>query len=257
MITSGWLLAALTLTAAAVFGLHPARAGQVRGTGPSVRNWVGWEKPSWARPVPGCLPPRHRTALTAAAGMAAALAGSSLGLGWWSTAVGAVLAVAAWIVSGRVETTHTRRHREGIVRDLPEVCGLLAAALRAGLPLRSAVEQVVAVLDGPLHEELRQVLDNIRAGQPESEAWRALTGQEPLRRLALDLARSTDSGEALAEVLAEHARTARDATEAARRTKARAAGVRAVLPLCACFLPAFFLIGIAPVVAAGVAVFLP
>ncbi|MGO1973540.1 MAG: type II secretion system F family protein [Propionibacteriaceae bacterium] len=254
---TGWLVATLTLTALAVCGLHPAGTGRVPRVLRHRPVRPEWARPAWLVAVPGCLSPGHRAALAVASGIAVGLTGSTLGLGWPSAGLAVAVAALAGCVSGRIETTVTRRHREGIVRDLPEVCGLLAAALRAGLPLRGAVEQVVAVIDGPLCDELAQVLDNVRAGQPESEAWRALTGHEPLRRLALDLARSTDSGTALAEVLSEHGRMARTAAQADRRTKARAAGVRSVLPLCVCFLPAFFLIGIAPVIAAGISAFLP
>lgn len=254
---TGWLIVALACAALAVFGLHPPRTGRIPRVLRHRPDRPGWARPTWLVAVPGSLPPRQRAGLAVVSGVSVGLTGSTLGLGWLSVGLAVVAAALAGGVSGRIETTATRRHRDGIVRDLPEVCGLLAAALGAGLPLRGAVDQVVAVTDGPLHDELAQVLDNIRAGQPEPEAWRGLTGHEPLRRMALDLARSTDSGAALAEVLSEHGRMARVAAQADRRTKARAAGVRSVLPLCVCFLPAFFLIGIAPVIAAGISAFLP
>lgn len=250
--STGWLVLTLLLTAIAVLGLHPRRSNSLRWTVRSLPH-----PPRWLQPVPGALSPRQRVLLSGAAAATLGWAGASLGPPWFGAVVAVVaVAVAGW-ASGRIETAASRRHRVGVLRDLPEGCSLLAAGLRAGLPLRAAVSHVVAVTQGPLHEELSRVLENIRAGQPEADAWRALTGLEPLRRLALDLARSTDSGERLAEVLSEHATMARTAARADRQTRARAAGVRSVLPLCVCFLPAFFLIGIAPVIAAGISAFLP
>ena len=67
---------------------------------------------------------------------------------------------------------------------------------------------------------------------------------------ARDLARCADSGAAISQVLAVHAAEARARRRAQRETSARTTGVRSVLPLVCCFLPAFVLVGVVPIVAA-------
>jgi pilus assembly protein TadC len=52
----------------------------------------------------------------------------------------------------------------------------------------------------------------------------------------------------LAETLFSHAESARVARQAAIEASAKAVGVRCVLPLVLCFLPAFLLLGIIPTV---------
>ena len=55
---------------------------------------------------------------------------------------------------------------------------------------------------------------------------------------------------AVAEVLEVHAAEARALRRARREMAARTVGVRSVLPLVCCFLPAFILVGVVPIIAA-------
>ena len=62
------------------------------------------------------------------------------------------------------------------------------------------------------------------------------------------MVRSAASGAPLAGVLARVAEDLRRDRQQVVEVAARAAGVRAVAPLGACFLPAFVLVGVVPVV---------
>ena len=74
----------------------------------------------------------------------------------------------------------------------------------------------------------------------EHEAW------GPVAR---DVARSAKSGTSLVEVLQAHSDEARLVAEEVALQRARTAGVRSVVPLVACFLPAFVLVGVVPIIA--------
>jgi pilus assembly protein TadC len=63
------------------------------------------------------------------------------------------------------------------------------------------------------------------------------------------MSRAAQSGAPVAEVLTRLADDAREASRAASVAAARSVGVKAVAPLGLCFLPAFVLLGIIPVVA--------
>ena len=133
--------------------------------------------------------------------------------------------------------------------ELPHVVGLLAAAVRGGLPPADALALVCVALPGPAADSLATLPPRIALGIDPAEAWRALETDPGLAPLGRTLARSARTGEPIADALdrlgAELAARARaEAEDAARRV-----GVRAAVPLGLCLLPAFLLIGIVPVVA--------
>ncbi len=178
------------------------------------------------------------------------------GLGAWAfvsgavgLAVGVVAAGVVWVVLGRAETAAQRARRVGVRTELPHVVGLLAAAVRGGLPPADALALVCVALPGPAADSLATLPPRIALGIDPVEAWRALETDPGLAPLGRTLARSARTGEPIADALdrlgAELAARARtEAEDAARRV-----GVRAAVPLGLCLLPAFLLIGIVPVVA--------
>lgn len=153
------------------------------------------------------------------------------------------------LVAGRVRSAEARRRDAAMLRALPGACTLLAVCLEAGLPLRNAVDAVAEAADGPSAEALRRLAAEIRLGVPERDAWAELGERHPaLAGLARELRHVSGTGIALAPVLRQHAREARAACHAAAQARARRAGVSTVLPLTVCFLPAFLLVGVVPVV---------
>ena len=204
---------------------------------------------------PAILPDRFprvpsKTRLLAAVGVAACIvAWGYPDLGWWALPLAAALGSASYVVLGKLEPTKRRAEREQMQHDLPATLDLLAAALRAGLPLRRALPEVISVMDGPLAHRLRIVDVQIQLGESEASAWRRL-GEDPvIGGLAKDLARGVGSGVGLDQLLVEVAEQARLESRGLREQQARAVGVRTVLPLMVCFLPAFLVIGIVPIVA--------
>jgi hypothetical protein len=75
---------------------------------------------------------------------------------------------------------------------------------------------------------------------------------DPLAGLLRAVARATATGAPLADTVRDVASDARERARWEALERARRAGVHAVGPLAACFLPAFVLVGVVPVVA-GVA----
>ena len=69
----------------------------------------------------------------------------------------------------------------------------------------------------------------------------------PRRRLG----RSVESGTLLVTTLRHHAVQARERRQASLQVVARSVGVRSVLPLMTCFIPAFLLLGVVPTVASA------
>ena len=57
----------------------------------------------------------------------------------------------------------------------------------------------------------------------------------------------------MVEALSRHAAAAREARRTVLVVRARSVGVRSVLPLMTCFIPAFLLLGVVPTVASALA----
>jgi pilus assembly protein TadC len=204
--------------------------------------------------VPGRAPVRVPAGPTAAcllAGVAVAVAvaapaGLVLGLG---------LAVGGRRLLARLEPRAVREQREQLQRDLPLVLELLSACLAGGAPLAAAAQAVGAAVGGPAGTRLGAVVSALAVGTPPSEAWQALTGPDPSQRCsdplapaARALARASDGGAPVASAVSRLAAEARAERRSVAEQAARRVGVLAVAPLGLCFLPAFVLLGVVPVV---------
>ncbi|HET6213676.1 MAG TPA: type II secretion system F family protein [Micromonosporaceae bacterium] len=161
--------------------------------------------------------------------------------------VAALVATAMW--SRWVQRTE-RAARARAGTDLPLAADLLAAALRAGAPVDRAAGAVGLALGGSLGERLERVGRALRLGATAAEAWAHVTDVGSGDRLARAAVRSAASGAALAAALERLAEELRAARLTALDAAARRAGVLVVLPLGLCFLPAFVLAGLVPVIVA-------
>ncbi|GAA2092457.1 hypothetical protein GCM10009841_01430 [Microlunatus panaciterrae] len=209
--------------------------------------------PGWLQARPDAWPARRRA--TASAALAAVGGWLLYGGGWWAFGLVAlpVLGCVVYVGLGRLEPASAARRRRRMVLDLPQAYELLGACLGAGLPLRSATAEVAAAMGGPVGWELQQVVSRIELGAGEAESWRSLRHHPLLGRAATDLARSVETGSLLVQTLRHHAEEARRHRRAELEAAAKTVGVRSVLPLMICFLPAFFLIGIVPTVVSAMA----
>jgi pilus assembly protein TadC len=183
-------------------------------------------------------------------------------------AVGLVLGVAVVIGGPRLlaglEPAAARERRRRLADDLPLALDLLAACLAGGATLPQAAASVGAALGGPVGRRLDRVAAALAVGSPVEEAWAALAGAsppgpadsrhrptepDPLAPAARALARAARAGAPVVSTLARLAQDARAAGRSRAELAARRAGVLAVVPLGLCFLPAFVLLGVVPVVA--------
>jgi len=165
---------------------------------------------------------------------------------------GSFILLTGIVLPGLLEPSSMRRRRQQLVMDSPQALELLSACLAAGMPLRSATAAVVASFEGPVAEDLGAVLNLINLGVSDVEAWRTLRSHPQLGQAAVDLARSVESGTMMVQALGHHAREARTRQRASMEVAAKAVGVRSVLPLMVCFLPAFMLLGVVPTVASAI-----
>lgn len=161
-----------------------------------------------------------------------------------------------WSVARR-----TRRQGEAAARLCPAAADLLAACLASGAdPLRAA-EVVAYCLRPPgrpttlgdhaaaeLADRFQEVAHLLRLGGNPVSTWRVVAAEPGLRPVAEALGRAGLTGAPPVAGIRACATDLRKERHAASTAAARRAGVRGVAPLAGCFLPAFVLIGVIPMV---------
>ncbi|MEV0351863.1 type II secretion system F family protein [Nonomuraea sp. NPDC050680] len=153
------------------------------------------------------------------------------------------------VVLHRQDDPEIRRDSKQITTDLPFAADLMAACLLAGQPVSAATETAAGALAGPLGQRLSWVSRQLRLGADPDPTWAFLTQEPATAQLSRAMSRAAQTGAPVAGVLTRLADDARQSTRATSVAAARSVGVKAVAPLGLCFLPAFVLLGIIPVVA--------
>ncbi len=131
--------------------------------------------------------------------------------------------------------------------SLVAVSALLGAAVRSGLDVRNALDQVGRAC-GDDAQSLCAVSAALAIGVDWDDAWQAV----PLRLapVARALAPAWHRGASPVDSLAALSDALLDRASAAGETAAAELGVRVALPLALCLMPAFILTGIVPLLVA-------
>ncbi|MFI9269626.1 type II secretion system F family protein [Kitasatospora sp. NPDC052896] len=133
---------------------------------------------------------------------------------------------------------------------LPLTAELLAACLVSSASPGRAAAAVARAVGGAMEERLTAVSAELNLGAAPAICWERLgAGCPALAPLAHCLVRTSVSGAPAAAPLVGLAAAQRAEVAAAAHARVRRAGVLATAPLGLCFLPAFVLVGIVPVVA--------
>ena len=176
----------------------------------------------------------------AAAGMPAALAAMASG-----AATGA-LYPRLWL------RDRIRRRKAAILRALPFVLDMTTLCVEAGLHVGAALQQAAQKGPaGPLRDELRRVLGDVRTGVPRAQALRDMAERldiAEVRAWVGTLAQADTLGMNLAPIL--RAQSDQRRTERFLRAEqlAMEAPVKMLLPLIACIFPCSFVVIAFPIV---------
>ncbi|MFI1987745.1 type II secretion system F family protein [Actinoplanes sp. NPDC020271] len=143
------------------------------------------------------------------------------------------------------------KRRQQVLRSLPDVMDALVIAVEAGLGLDSAMDHVSRSMTGPMSDELRRVLQEMRLGVARAAALRALadrTTVRDLKRLVTALVQAGELGISVANILREHAQDQRVRRRQRAEELAQKVPVKLIFPVMFCMLPAIFVILIGPAV---------
>ncbi|MFE0463227.1 type II secretion system F family protein [Kitasatospora sp. NPDC058965] len=166
-------------------------------------------------------------------------AGLLVGLGLWRGL--------PWL--GSADRRRAAREQAVLLAQLPLTAELMAACLGSSASPPQAARAVARTIGGPMELRLAAVAAELALGAPPDACWARLGEDCPvLAPLAHCLVRTTVSGAPPAGPLTGVAVAQRAAASRAAHARVRRAGVLATAPLGLCFLPAFVLTGIVPVV---------
>lgn len=218
---------------------------------------VAAARPGAARLRSVTAPPGVADGATTVRPLWVAVGGVALGALVWAV-TGAAVPGALSVLAGIGFGTVTRRVSQQLSRrptcpdddpaDLAAAWAQLAVCLEIGLPVAAAVAAAAEPLDGRAGRELRRIAGLLELGADAERAWHAARDIPQLAAFARAAGRSAGTGAALARAgRAEGARLRAVLTDGAE-ARAQRSAVLIAAPLGLCFLPAFAVLGIAPVV---------
>lgn len=176
--------------------------------------------------------------------------------GFVALLVGGVTGVAVGLAAGygahRWRTRQRTAEAEQLAltrvrEELAPAGDLLAACLAAGAGPQASAEAVGHALGGTVGARLRQVAAELRLGGEPAVAWARLAELPGAGALARCMERAGISGAPAVAAASRVAAELRAEWGRAATGRTRRAGVLVTLPLAACFLPAFLVLGVAPV----------
>ncbi|WP_269938674.1 type II secretion system F family protein [Arthrobacter sp. HY1533] len=138
---------------------------------------------------------------------------------------------------------------------MPLLLELLGAALDSGLTVQGALRVVANVADLGIREGLLRVVAGLEIGASWQSSWEGSLGRGDIARIHEALSFGALTGAPAAPILYAEAQQHRTAAGRLAEKRAAALGVKLVLPLGLCSLPAFIALGIVPVVVAMVPAF--
>lgn len=204
------------------------------------------------QPTAAGAPPTSPTRAAAKSGVASVALGMTLWAfvgGWLGAVVGATAAAVLFRVVSSLDDTDTRAQDDVLAAQAADMADMLGACVASGASLERATAQVAAALHAPARDLLAGAAAQQALGAHAAAAWAELRNHEATAPVARAIVRSLDSGAPLADALTSCATELRDIRRARIEVMAQAVAVKAVGPLGLCFLPAFLLIGVVPLVA--------
>jgi tight adherence protein C len=153
------------------------------------------------------------------------------------------------ILPGFVLSKAATRRSERIDAELPHFADQLAIAIEAGMSFDSSVSYLADASTGPLAEEMKRVLTELRVGESRRSAMRNFAqrvGSEETRAFANAILASDQLGSPISGILRSQASDIRHRRQMHAEERAQKTPVKMLFPMVIFILPVMFLIILGP-----------
>ncbi|MEX1170363.1 MAG: type II secretion system F family protein, partial [Chloroflexota bacterium] len=142
-----------------------------------------------------------------------------------------------------------KKRQHAILLMIPDALDLLTISVRAGLGFDAALGKVVEKLPGPLSEEFRRALAEVRVGKQRREALRdivARTEVAPLTNFIGAIIQAEQLGVSISKVLQVQSEQLRIERRQRAEEQAAKAPIKMLFPLVGCIFPSLFIVILGP-----------
>jgi tight adherence protein C len=169
-------------------------------------------------------------------------------LGATMSLVGLILGytVPEFWLGGRV-----KKRKKAILLMIPDALDLLTISVRAGLGFDAALGKVVEKLQGPLSDEFRRALAEVRVGKARRDALRDIvprTEVVPLTNFIGAIIQAEHLGVSISKVLQVQSEQLRIERRQRAEEQAAKAPIKMLFPLVGCIFPSLFIVILGPAI---------
>ena len=144
-----------------------------------------------------------------------------------------------------------KKRQHAILLQIPDALDLLTISVRAGLGFDAALGKVVEKLQGPLTEEFRRALAEVRVGKARRDALRdivARTEVTPLTNFIGAIIQAEQLGVSISKVLQVQSEQLRIERRQRAEEAAAKAPIKMLFPLVGCIFPSLFIVILGPAI---------
>ena len=145
--------------------------------------------------------------------------------------------------------TRIRARQKAILLAIPDVLDLLTISVKAGLGFDAALGKVIEKTEGPLTDEFRRALAEVRIGKPRRDALKELvarTNVPALTNFIGAIVQAEQLGVAIANVLEVQSEQLRIERRQRAEEMAAKAPIKMLFPLVGCIFPSMFIVILGP-----------
>ena len=138
-----------------------------------------------------------------------------------------------------------------ILKMIPDTLDLLTISVRAGLGFDAALAKVVEKLPGPLSDEFRRALAEVRVGKSRRDALRDMvprTNVQPLSNFIGAIIQAEQLGVSISKVLQVQSEQLRIERRQRAEEMAARAPIKMLFPLVGCIFPSLFIVILGPAI---------
>ena len=144
-----------------------------------------------------------------------------------------------------------KKRQKAILLMIPDALDLLTISVRAGLGFDAALGKVVEKLQGPLSDEFRRALAEVRVGKARREALRDIvprTEVPPLTNFIGAIIQAEQLGVSISKVLQVQSEQLRIERRQRAEEQAAKAPIKMLFPLVGCIFPSLFIVILGPAI---------